>query len=98
MFNLQHSYGYGAGSIKVRLGFEPPPARATRRHLLTKRGKRAESCRHRTTLLLDLPVGPEVGDRHGQDAVEDVDADLGLGPVEHGGEPDDVWVFELSES
>ena len=27
----------------------------------------------------------EVGDGEGEDAVEDVDADLGLGPVEHGG-------------
>ena len=39
----------------------------------------------------------EVGDGQGQDAVEDVDADLGLGPVEHRGEPDDVGVFELAE-
>src|SRR5664280_773917 len=39
----------------------------------------------------------EVGDGQGQDAVEDVDSDLGLGPVEHRGEPDDVGVFELAE-
>src|ERR1019366_5203283 len=40
----------------------------------------------------------EVGDGQGHDAVEDVDPDLGLGPVEHRGEPDDVGVFELAES
>ena len=40
----------------------------------------------------------EVGDGQGQDAVEDVDPDLGLGPVEHRGETDDVGVFELAES
>src|SRR5674476_368070 len=39
----------------------------------------------------------EVGDGQGQDAVEDGDADFGLGPVEHRGEPDDVGVFELAE-
>src|ERR1035437_9835776 len=39
----------------------------------------------------------QVGDGQGQDTVEDVDPDLGLGPVEHRGEPDDVGVFELAE-
>src|SRR5665647_2710533 len=40
----------------------------------------------------------EVGDGEGEDAVEDVDADLGVGPVEHRGEPHDVRVLELAES
>src|SRR5665647_3055062 len=39
----------------------------------------------------------QVCDGQGEHAVEDVDPDLGLGPVEHGGEPDDVGVFELAE-
>jgi hypothetical protein len=40
----------------------------------------------------------EVSDGQGQDAVEDVYPDLGLGPVEHWGEAVDVGVFELAES
>src|SRR5665647_367377 len=40
----------------------------------------------------------EVGDGEGEDTVENVDSDLGVGPVEHWGEPDDVGVFELAES
>ena len=40
----------------------------------------------------------EVGDGQGQDAVEDVDPDFGVGPVEHWGEAHDVGVFELPET
>ena len=39
----------------------------------------------------------EVGDGEGQDAVEDVDADLLVGPVVHRPERDHVWVFLLPE-
>ena len=40
----------------------------------------------------------EVGDGQGQDAVEDVDPDFLVGPVEHWGEAHDVGVFELPET
>ena len=40
----------------------------------------------------------EVGDLQGEDAGEDVDADVVLGPVEHGAEGDNARVLELAES
>jgi hypothetical protein len=40
----------------------------------------------------------EVGDGEGEHAGEDVDADLGLGPVEHRGGSDEMEVFELAEA
>ena len=47
--------------------------------------------------LVGLPAH-QVGDGQGQDAVEDVDPDFGVGPVEHWGETHDVGVFELAET
>jgi hypothetical protein len=40
----------------------------------------------------------QVGDGEGEHAVEDVDADLLVGPVEHGGERHDGPVLELAEA
>ena len=40
----------------------------------------------------------QVGDGQGQDAVEDVYADLLVGPVVHRAEGDEVAVFELPEA
>ena len=42
-------------------------------------------------------VAHEVGELEGQDAGEDVDADVVLGPVVHRGERHDVRVFHLAE-
>ena len=39
-----------------------------------------------------------MGDRQCEDAVEDVDADFGVGPVVHRAEGDDVGVFHLPET
>ena len=39
----------------------------------------------------------EVGDGEGENAVEDVDVDFGVGPVVHGAERDDVGVFQLPD-
>jgi hypothetical protein len=39
-----------------------------------------------------------VSDGECEHAVEDVDSDLAVGPVEHRGEPDDVRIFELPEA
>ena len=43
------------------------------------------------------PQPHQAGDLQGEDAGEDVDADVVLGPVEHPGERDHARVFELPE-
>ncbi len=47
-------------------------------------------------VLVDL-AAHQVRDGQSQDAVEHVDPDFVVCPVEHGAEPDDVGVFELAE-